>query len=203
MTQGSQGDGGRKGRGPRSSPGPTLSPSVDLDRNLPLEHPLRLFLAEHALMRRLADELDEYCSRLARNRGNRIENLAKIRGLALELQSASRAHHRREEEALFGQLRARGVHGPPDVLETEHDDFDQLEADLVRLAAELQLAPQADPTALFQAASSLIALSRSHIHRENEVLFPMVLELFTRDGIWDEVQRVSDTIPSSTSEDES
>ncbi len=203
MTRGAEDENEKRMKEGTGPPGRARRAAEDLDRHLPFEHPLRLFMAEHALMHRLADQLDDLCSALARGRGSRDATLKRIRGLALELRTASRAHQKREEEALFAALRDRGIHGPPDLLEHEHGDFQTLEDELVCQSEAMTANPDGDATPLFQAASSLIALSRSHIHRENEVLFPMVLELFTRDGIWDEVRRVSDTIPSSTEENES
>ena len=150
---------------------------ADLERDLPRHHPLRLFLAEHGLIRRLADRLDELCQALAAGApDDQPEILRQIHDTAAELRVTSRHHHEREEKALFPALERHGLKAPTGQLLDEHQIFRRHEDALLRISEKLIAEPSGDFTPLFQSASSLIALSRSHIHRENGMLIPLAME---------------------------
>ena len=92
-----------------------------------------------------------------------VENMRKLVKFFHEF--ADDYHHRKEEGALFPALEAAGMpqQGPIGVMLREHDEGRRL---LKRIGDEL---PEMDPAIAFD----YVDLLRSHIEKENQVLFFM------------------------------
>ncbi len=90
---------------------------------------------------------------------------------------ADKCHHGKEEGYLFPAMKAAGVAeegGPIGVMLQEHQEGRRL---IGRMADAL--AGETDPESLTHAANNYISLLRSHIQKENAVLFPMTDRLFS------------------------
>ncbi len=87
-------------------------------------------------------------------------------------QFADQCHHAKEEDLLFPLLKERGIPeegGPIGVMLQEH----VLGRDCVRRMREASEAAEFDGPTFAVAANEFIPLLRQHIHKENNVLYPM------------------------------
>jgi len=95
---------------------------------------------------------------------------------------ADRCHHAKEEKLLFPRLQERGMPsdgGPIAAMLHEHD---QGRAYLKAVSDSLPKAGEGDPRAIHMVAMNLasyVALLRTHIDKENNVLFPMADQLLS------------------------
>lgn len=95
---------------------------------------------------------------------------------------ADRCHHGKEEKRLFDLLELRGISregGPIGVMLQEHD---QGRAFIRAIADASQRAKEGDPAALEVVSTNLkayVGLLRSHIAKENDVLFVMAEQVLT------------------------
>ncbi len=140
-------------------------------------NPIQELIDEHEAVRltlrilgRIGNEID---------RDQRISNPADLEQL-LEFFAVfvDRCHHSKEEELLFPALEAVGVSrtgGPIGVMLEEHAQGRRHVAGMKRgLADHLNGDPRALQTIKNHALSYIDLLSR-HIHKENQVLFPLAL----------------------------
>ena len=97
---------------------------------------------------------------------------------------ADTCHHMKEEKQLFVRMAERGVPfqgGPLGVMMTEHELGRHF---LRETAAAIPLARSGNGAALKMIADNLgeyVELLRAHIHKENEILFPMADRILSPD----------------------
>ena len=113
---------------------------------------------------------------------------AEIKTIAESLHGSER-HHEQEEHVLFPALEERGVAMPPRVMHREHDELRRWKKRLLAVASEA--APDSEPIA--EPVGTLAAMLRDHIHKENEVLYPMALSVIEA-GAWEQLNRQADKI---------
>jgi len=95
--------------------------------------------------------------------------------------SRAKPHHDREEAVLFTALERRGVAMPPRVMRMEHRELHALE---VRLAAAVAV-EHPDSEEIAEAGGSLSSRLRDHIAKENEILYPMALDVLDDPHLWE------------------
>jgi regulator of cell morphogenesis and NO signaling len=126
--------------------------------------------------------------------GRRHPELHEVARSLDELRAELEPHLRREERVLFPMIRALvtdgsapasacgSIHNPISVMMAEHDHAGELLARLRRLTGGYQ--PPADAcssyTALYVALGELEADTHLHVHKENNILFPMVAAMEAR-----------------------
>jgi hemerythrin-like domain-containing protein len=100
-------------------------------------------------------------------------------------------HNSREEEALFPVLE-RYVEGPTDVMRREHRVLQRRYAKLRKAADRLRTRPNSRPALreLADSASAVVQLLVNHIHKENQILFPLVRKFLTRDALREVARRM-------------
>jgi len=113
--------------------------------------------------------LDAMTGRLGKANGPSAEDLRSYLGFLKEF--ADKCHHGKEEGILFPALTQAGLPaqgGPVEVMLSEHTDGRALIQQMERAAAGAL-----DAAAFTRAAGQYADLLRSHIEKENNVLFPM------------------------------
>ena len=109
---------------------------------------------------------------------------------------ADKCHHMKEEKQLFVRMAARGMPfdgGPIGVMMSEHEMGRNF---LRETAAAIPNAKNGNAEAMKQVADNLggyVELLRAHIHKENEILFPMadrILSLQDRAELTAEFDRI-------------
>ncbi len=153
---------------------------------------LKLLYTEHVVILKTLDRLEEE-ARLVRRNGAKppdAEQLARFGTIALALLDAE-PHHQREETVLFPELEGRGVYGPPHVMRAEHVELRQLKHELQDLATGKKSTPNDRIAAV---AESIVANLRMHIHKENEILYPMAYDVIKQPADWDRLTAASDRV---------
>jgi len=108
-------------------------------------------------------------------------SFSKFLGVALDI------HFVQEEEALFPFLTEKiGPQGPVMVMEHEHDE---LRNSLQMLKQEL-MKEASDKEIVIGAASTILQVLREHIHKENQVLFPLAERMLTEEE-WRKAQVIA------------
>ncbi len=117
-----------------------------------------------------------------------VESLCRqTRGKALDRRAAGealdflrcfgdRCHHGKEEQHLFPALAARGLPshvGPLAVMGSEHEQGRALLTKMSEALAEAEQSKDGAEARFATAGEAYVALMRSHIQKENGVLFPM------------------------------
>jgi hypothetical protein len=149
---------------------------------------LRARLADDHVLAVLMDEHQRLLARLARLReiadldlatlqhAQRIERLEEVLGIASELLGAE-PHHQREERVLFPALQARGIHGPPTVMCAEHEHLRSQKHALESGARRVLETGGHGWIDLMRAAHGLAHDLEGHIHKEDEILYPMAFQV--------------------------
>lgn len=135
--------------------------------------PIRRFEEEHTVALAALDRL-EAAAEVLRTGAPAEPQLAIAREVHGLLCDAVRRHNEDEERALFPLLGGDAPLGP--FLE-EHETLWKLEADL---AAAID---RGDREQVARQSLEIVDLLRTHIRRENDVLFPMARALLGADGL--------------------
>jgi len=159
----------------------------------PEGHPIRLLMEEHSILLSIAEELYSLTKVLAQETKPLDETAAGIIHQLVHYFRESGNHYLREENVLFPHLERHGITGPPKVMWTEHDQirstektlFDAVPYDHSRLSNNIKK--------IEGAATELKELLTSHYYKENNVLFPTSMKLFSPDE-WQEVRAGFDEV---------
>ena len=148
---------------------------------LPRNHALHVFFEEHerilGFLSHLDDLIEEYRDEVGTPRAREVARA--IEQLSKSLIGAE-PHHAREEQVLFPALETCGVSLPPRIMRMEHHELRALKAKLAAAAA----AEHPDSEEIAEIAGTLAARLRDHIGKENEVLYPMALDVLGDPAIW-------------------
>ena len=153
---------------------------------------LKLLYAEHVVILKTLDRLEDE-ARAVRRSGTKpldAEQLSRLGALATALLDAE-PHHQREEAVLFPELEGRGIYGPPHVMRAEHVELRQLKHELHDFSTGKKSAPNDRVAAV---AEAIVANLRMHIHKENEILYPMAYDTIKQPGDWDRLTAASDRV---------
>lgn len=147
--------------------------------------------------RYLWDELPRLAAlaaKVADAHGARHPELRRVRALVDELRADLEQHMVKEEQVLFPRVRQLATTGaltsfhcgslanPISVMLVEHDRAGELLAQLRAVTGEHRVPDDgcASYRACYQGLAELEADTHLHVHKENNLLFPAVLELETR-----------------------
>ncbi|MDP8238782.1 MAG: PAS domain-containing protein [Candidatus Hatepunaea meridiana] len=156
----------------------------------PEGHPIHTLMEEHNSVLGFAAEFVKSTEALkelnsfeeARELGSRITGI-------IDHFKASQKHYLREENVLFPYLEKHGVSGPPSQMWAEHDQIRDCEKKIYALMEEVGKANFSSfKSRLNSNAIALFDLLMTHYNKENKILFPMALKLFTEEE-WQETIR--------------
>jgi len=158
-------------------------------------HPIHILLKEHEFIKGVAGQLMPLIPSLekAASLAGLEGALAKVEELIGHLAEYNK-HKVREENCLFPYLEKHGVTGPPSIMWMEHDQ----QRAAVKGASEALANRASLPFAEFKAQllPHLRALAEgvpSHFYKEENILFPTALKVFTPDE-WPEVKASMDDL---------
>lgn len=147
--------------------------------DLPPSHPVRVMMDEHVLILGFLDQIEK-AAMDARKSTAGLEPGGAVRTslqkLAANLLGAE-PHHAREEDALFPRMEAAGVEGPPHVMRMEHVELRKAKHALDDLAKSGAAADTAWVDKLCSIADFLVGTLRAHIQKEDNILYPMALQV--------------------------
>jgi regulator of cell morphogenesis and NO signaling len=148
----------------------------------------------HAYLHSELDRLEALTDKVVAAHGAHHPELLEVRSTYGELRSDLQPHLLKEEQVLFPMIRqiaaesdtpefhCGSVGNPISVMTMEHDRAGALLADLRRLTNAFSTPDDgcASYRALYEGLAELEADTHLHVHKENNVLFPAVLELESR-----------------------
>ncbi|MFX1605020.1 MAG: DUF438 domain-containing protein [Promethearchaeota archaeon] len=156
-------------------------------------HPLYTLMTEHAMLMEYANELHTLVESLSsgerRARPEFLDRVRQLIGFFVE----SESHYLREENALFPGIEKHGLTGPPAAMWSEHQDIHALEKTLFDLNSESDEKLTANLEKMTKLSLDLANLLASHFSKENNILFPASLRLFSDDE-WETVVKDFDDI---------
>jgi len=164
--------------------------------DLPQGHALKTLAEEHMIilsflyrLEELANSLDPYSPLSEQD-----DKLQELKELAQTMHDVE-SHHKREEEVLFPEIEKRGILGPPNIMRSEHETLQLYKEGLisaVSTATEENWNVTLGKMGFY--ARGTARLLRSHIEKENEVLYPAALEVINDPSIWDSMKEDADKI---------
>ncbi len=162
---------------------PALSPPVRRRFDvLAVGHPILVFVEEHDRILGFLDRLDDLFEQFRDDVGTpRASDVAREIAEIVQDLLGAQPHHRREETVLFPALEEHGVAMPCRVMRMEHQEIHALEE---RLAAAVAV-EHPDSEEIAEAGGSLSSRLRDHIAKENEVLYPMALDVLRDPKLWE------------------
>jgi PAS domain S-box-containing protein len=150
-------------------------------------------MAEHALLMEYANELLALVNALAKGeRETKPEYLDRIRQL-IGFFAESETHYLREENAVFPGVERHGLTGPPAAMWSEHQEIHTIEKTLFDLNSITDKGLVDNLQKIVEVSSSLADILASHFYKENNILFPAAIRLFSEDE-WDTVVQDFDDI---------
>ena len=159
-------------------PGDDLQP---LGAATPAWHPIHILMQEHSSLLGIAGEFQGIAEELRKAGDADADSRQRLDHVVAHLRE-SESHYLREENVLFPFLEKHGVTQPPAVMWAEHDEIRRVKKGVYALVDSGDWGPH-----LTAAASSLAELLASHFNKENGVLFPMAIEVITKEE-WVEIR---------------
>lgn len=149
----------------------------------PEGHPIHTLMEEHSSLLGFAKNLVSLGEELGKLSDFKaaVTQLTKISEIVTILHD-SQKHYLREENVVFPYLEKHGVTGPTAQMWTEHDQVRATEKEIIRLikgASEMEFSSFA--TDLAKNCRILFEVLTSHFYKENNILFPMALQYFSKD----------------------
>lgn len=142
--------------------------------------PTEVLSAEHRVILRVLSCLEAIVEEASAQ--GKLEAEPAASAIAFFRGFADQCHHGKEEKYLFGLMEQRGIpkeHGPIGVMLGEHDLG---RAQVRGMDAAVEAASQGQPEALqtFAGHAQLfVELLRAHVHKEDNILFPMADEVLS------------------------
>jgi hemerythrin-like domain-containing protein len=147
-------------------------------------NPIEILKQEHRVIEQVLRALEGICLSLDHDEQVPPEVLAQCLNFLREF--ADRSHHGKEETHLFPALEQRGVPrqgGPIGVMLYEHTQGRQL---IAQLATAVQAYKSGEPRAggqIIEAARDYISLLTLHIHKEDNILFPIAEDILDEKAV--------------------
>lgn len=167
-----------------------------MESNLKPGHVIHTLMEEHKMILGFLDDLEKtnYSLQQENKYDAKNEDFKKLEHIAEHLVGAE-PHHQREEEVLFPEIEKRGVSGPTEMMRREHEEFRPKKKEIVKLCAALPKTDFQDfKKELKEAADFLISMLREHIAKENDILYPLALEVIQEEAVWQEMKKACDKI---------
>lgn len=102
-------------------------------------------------------------------------------------------HHQREEDVLFPELEKRGILGPPEMMRMEHKELRSKKKELLKIVQNINKT-NFNIKRLNKVVNFIISMLGEHIYKENNILYPMALEVIEEKDIWDKMKIECDKI---------
>lgn len=147
--------------------------------------PHRLLAKEHEAILSNLDEFEKIIDSLPEE--PEIFNLKKI----FKFIDLAESHNRKEEEILFKTLEEKGHEIPAQLFTMDHDDIRKAKEVLQEVIDEGNI--ELIKALLVFEGKFLIQKMREHIHREDEVLYPLAKEIIEEEE-WNKIKKQFDEI---------
>ncbi len=162
---------------------------------MPTENPVNILMEEHKVMLQLVEMAKMALKGLekAADFADAPEDMAHLKHTAEDFVDSEK-HYLREENVLFPILEKHGVKEPPAIMWTEHNRIREEKKRFTNLINDYGSTSLEDfRNQVGSVAESLGELLSSHFFKENNILFPTALKVFTEEE-WRDVRREFDSI---------
>jgi len=142
----------------------------------------QILIEEHKVIERVLSALQVGAERL--DRGEHVRPAFFINAALFIKNFADGCHHRKEEGVLFVAMNESGLPaqgGPVGVMLAEHEQGRLFTRQMKDAAEKWEKGDLSARAAVVQNALGYVALLRQHIHKENNILFPMADRLIPAD----------------------
>lgn len=169
---------------------------IDLRTQLPPNHIIRKVLAEHDMLRCFLADLKDVADVIARENDltSTSSNFRKLAHIAQHLE-AMEEHIEAEEDIIFPYLQK---HGWTSLCRAAHSDHIYIKIAIDDL---MKLVRAFNPTCLDEFKVRLNSITRylcptmeEHIIQEDNILYPIALEVIRDEAVWDRIKAVCDYI---------
>jgi len=157
---------------------------------VPSENPVHILMEEHKVMLQLVELATTIMNTLQKQNsiGNVSEEIAHLKHIGEDF-ADSEKHYLREENVLFPMLEKHGVTEPPAMMWTEHNRIRPEKKQFQSLVEKASSMDFEDFKAqMTETVELLKELLSSHFFKENNILFPTALRVFS-DEEWNEVKK--------------
>jgi PAS domain S-box-containing protein len=160
---------------------------------VPKGHPIHILMEEHNIILEFASELIDIVQVLKDAKDADSENIEQLKHITDNFKESA-SHYVREENVLFPYLEKHGVKQPPAIMWMEHDQIREMKKSLYKLIDEHESLEFKDfAQQLEKAVFSLTELLKNHFPKENSILFPTSLRIFTEDE-WKDISQQFDEL---------
>jgi len=159
------------------------------------ENPVHILMEEHKILLQLSEKLNTIVNKVqkAKDVSYVSEEISQLKRIAEDLMDAEK-HYLREENVLFPVLEKHGITEPPAIMWIEHNQLRDKKKQLSNLVNKYNAIRFQDfKKQLNETAKSLNSILSSHIFKENNILFPMALQV-VREQEWKDARREFDEI---------
>ncbi|MCG3227842.1 MAG: DUF438 domain-containing protein [Candidatus Heimdallarchaeota archaeon] len=173
-----------------------MQETITEDMNLaPDGHPVNILMQEHAILLEYANNLRNLYKDIKDKKSlDEIDAEMKKIISIVEHFKASESHYLREENILFSVLEKYGVTQPPKIMWMEHDRVRDIEKNLYSLMDNKEKIEYSDFLKQFHTyAHGLAELLSSHFSKENKVLYPTAMQLFS-ESEWKDIREQFDEV---------
>lgn len=141
---------------------------------VPAGHPVHTLLEENRAAEALMEEIDHLINTIESSSDKEVYAgyVQRLKHLVDKLADIN-LHYLKKENQLFPLMEAKGLSGPPQVMWAIHDDIRAMIKNLK------QLLSRANITEAVSATNPLLVSIRDMIYKEDHVLFPMTLDIFS------------------------
>ncbi len=161
--------------------------------------PTEILIDEHRLILRVLEHLEEGADRL--DSGDNITAEFFLDAAEFVAGFADKCHHGKEEDILFVALTARDMpqdSGPVAVMLHEHDEGRRYTAGFRSAAEQMKEGDESAIADVVRNVFDYVNLLRTHIFKEDNVLFPMAEQIIPADTM----QQVAEDFQRVIAEDE-
>ena len=142
--------------------------------------PVEILSSEHRVIEIVLECLEKMSQQYQRNGSFNIDHANDAVDFIRNF--ADRCHHGKEEDNLFPALVKKGMPidgGPIGVMLFEHTKGREYVAAMAQALSEVPQLGDKAKNRFFQSASQYVELLRSHIHKEDHILFPMANQIMS------------------------
>ena len=167
-----------------------------LAQRLPEGHLLRKIMAEHELFRCFLVDLEDLNHRIDSldELSDRSHEFMRLSHLAEHL-NAMDEHHAREDDVLFPYLKKMGWETLCRSVESDHVYLKIAINDLVKLITEFRrIQFSVFKSRLSSLVHYLCPAMREHLFHEDQILFPLAVEMIADTRAWDNLKTICDGI---------
>ena len=152
-------------------------------------------MSEHQVILGYLDQLDRLQPQLLTEDTGESGSILEAVGTLGEHLLSAENHHQREEQILFPAIEEIGVVGPTQAMTQEHKWLRPAKRAIIDLATDKSTANGGGSfEELATKISYLTSMLRSHIAREDQVLYPMAYHIIPDSKEWDALKLACDTI---------